>query len=400
MLTSAADIRHVLVGKAAHYLKTPRLTGRAGRERAGQGLLTSSGAEHRRQRLLMQPVFHQQVIEQFVDVIQHEAALFTERCMQGSEVDIAHEMSELALTVLTGVLFGTGFAQREAFAGAVKARRCYTEYVYHSPLPFRENLPTPTVIANRAAVKTIDRIIHEGIAARRSLRGEHGADMLSLLMEATSPDRTRMTDAQVRDEMLTLSSTGHETIGDALTWTWYLLGRHPHAEARVVAEIDDVLCGKPASAVDARALRYTSMVLSESMRLYPPTWIYTRVPVGDDVLPSGHRVKKGWTLYLCPYVMHRHPVYFPDPEAFVPERFGDGEERPKLVYFPFGAGPHTCIGEAMARFQAVLIIATIAQRVRFESASQLPVIPAAGITLSPANGIRMRVMVRHEALCP
>ena len=131
------------------------------------------------------------------------------------------------------------------------------------------------------------------------------------------------------------------------------------------------------------------------MRLYPPTWIYTRVPLADDVLPSQRKVKKGWTMYLCPYVMHRHPTYFPDPERFDPERFGDdAQERPKLAYFPFGGGPHTCIGESLARFEAVLVLATVFQHVRFERATATSVIPKAGVTLFPKDGIPMRVIAR------
>ncbi|MGH9176729.1 MAG: cytochrome P450, partial [Vicinamibacterales bacterium] len=346
-------------------------------------------------RLLMQPLFHQQVVERFGAVIERQALRAIERWRAEQTVDVAREMSELALSVLMGVLFGIDFHDSDgALAQAIRMRRRYTEYVYHSHLPFRERLPTPTVKANRAAIDTLDRIIYNAIAARRS-HDRQAADMVSLLLQSTYADGSRMTDRQVRDEVLTLTSTGHETIGDALAWTWYLVGQHPLIQQRLQTEIDRALGGNPATAADFLELRYTGMVLSESMRLYPPTWIYTRVPLANDVLPSGRAVRKGWTLYLCPYVMHRHPRYFPDPERFDPDRFGeDAQERPKLAYFPFGSGPHTCIGEALARLEGVLVLATIGQRIRFEYAPGTRVVPKAGVTLFPKNGIPMRVIAR------
>jgi cytochrome P450 len=395
MLTSAADVRHVLVTNSRGYIKTPRLTGRLGRERAGRGLLTSSGGEHRRQRLLMQPLFHQQVMQRFSHVIENRTRRAMDGWRVGQDLDVSREMSDLALSVLLGVLFGVDFVDEGgAMAAAIRIRRQYTEYVYHSPLPFREVLPTSTVRAHRRALATLDRVIHDAIASRRRT-GQSTGDMVSLLMGARYADGSHMTDAQVRDEVLTLTSTGHETIGDALAWTWYLLARHPDIDERLAVELERVLCGRPPTAEDFADLQYTGCVLSESMRLYPPTWIYTRVPLADDRLPSGHDVKQGWTLYLCPYVMHRHPDYFPDPERFDPDRFSeDRQERPKLAYFPFGGGPHTCIGEVFARLQGVLVLAMIRQRLRFEPIAGARVVPEAGVTLYPKHGLRLRLRSR------
>jgi cytochrome P450 len=244
-------------------------------------------------------------------------------------------------------------------------------------------------------METLDRIIYDAIAARRA-PARSTRDLATLLIEAKYSDGSRMTDKQVRDELLTLTSTGHETIGDALGWTWHLIARHPEVEQRLVAELDRVLGGRPATAADFARLPYTGMVLSESMRMYPPTWIYTRVPLANETLPSQRQVKRGWTLYLCPYVMHRHPRYFPDPERFDPGRFReDAPSRPKLAYFPFGGGPHTCIGEAFARLSGVLVLASVAQRIRFEPVPDFRVVPEAGVTLYPKHGIRMRLHARR-----
>ena len=201
MLTDATDIRHVLLDKAGRYDKTPRLTGARGKERAGRGLLTSRGLEHRRQRLLMQPLFHQKVVERFNVVVEQQTVRALERWRVATTIDIAKEMADLALSILIGVLFGSDFRDESgALANAIRARRRYTEYVYHSRLPFRESLPSPTVRANQAAMKTLDRIIYDAIATRRA-SGAVTGDMVSLLMQATYADGSHMSDGQVRDEV-------------------------------------------------------------------------------------------------------------------------------------------------------------------------------------------------------
>lgn len=169
-------------------------------------------------------------------------------------------------------------------------------------------------------------------------------------------DATPLTDIQIRDEVLTLCVTGFETVGDALAWTWYLLASHSEVEQAMFRELDELLDGSAPRPENLADLCYTQQVLSESLRLYPPTWIYIRVAAGSDRLPSGPLIPPKSKLYLCPYVVHRHPKYFSQPDRFDPDRFlpEAQKSRPRFAYFPFGGGPRKCIGESFAKMEAVL----------------------------------------------
>jgi cytochrome P450 len=221
--------------------------------------------------------------------------------------------------------------------------------------------------------------------------------MLSLLLQAHYDDGTRMTDQQVRDEVVTLFVSGSETNGEALTWTCWLLTQHPEVESRVRDEVDRVLGDRPACAGDLPNLTYTNMVLAESMRLYPPTWLFVRVAVDDDTLPGGAVIPAGAKIYLSQYVMHRHPRFFPDPDRFDPERFAEDARRtiPQCAYFPFGAGVRLCIGEHLARMESALTLASIVQRVRLAAMPQPPPDPQPRMTLRPRRPIRLRVVERR-----
>lgn len=207
-----------------------------------------------------------------------------------------------------------------------------------------------------------------------------------------------MTDKQIRDEFLTLFSAGYETIGEALTWTWYLLSQHPEVEARFLDELREVLRGRVPGSDDVSKLPYTAMILAESMRLYPPTWIFIRMARQEAVLPSGFTIPAGSKLYLCQYVMHRNARYWPNPERFDPERFAEPEKkaRPQFAYFPFGGGIRVCIGEAFAKMECILALASIAQRFALTLVPGQTVVPKPHMTLRPRNGIMMRIHMRNE----
>jgi cytochrome P450 len=394
MLTHPADVRHVLVTNAANYDKTRFLSSARGRLRAGEGLLTASGDAHRRQRRLLQPLFHERVVQRFAPVVEERTQGLLDRLGEAAgapaSLDLAEEMAELTRAVIVSALFGHAPGREDAsLAAAIRARRRYTQHVYHGRLPFRARLPTRVVREHRRALRVLDDVIAREIAARR--RDGPGEDLLSLLMAASYPDGSRMDDRQVRDEVLTLTSTGYETLGEALAWSWLLLARHPAAEARFHAELRAVLGGRPPKAGDVAGLAYTQSVLRESMRIHPPTWIFERVPRQADTLPSGAEVPAGAKLYLCQWVLHRHPRFFPDAEAFRPERFGDTRRRPfRFAYLPFGDGPHTCLGETFAMMQGVLVLARVGQALRFELEPGQRIVPKAGITLGARHGIRAR----------
>jgi cytochrome P450 len=239
----------------------------------------------------------------------------------------------------------------------------------------------------------IDEEVFRILAIRRS-RLESSApedepDLLDGLLAARYPDGSGLTDARIRDEILTFTSTGYETLGEALTWTWYRLGIHPEHESRLVEEIGE----NGGHDITPRAAEHAEPLLAEVMRLHPPTWIFARVPIAEDELPFGGRVQPGDSLLLCQYVLHRHPVAFPDPERFDPDRFA--EARPsRWAYLPFGDGAHKCIGEHLARLEGVRVLVRVASRLRFRLSAPEKVEPYGGITLRPWGGLPARVEAR------
>ncbi|SPP63646.1 cytochrome P450 [Nitrospira lenta] len=394
LLNHPDDIKHVLVLNPDNYGKSPRMTSARGRKLSGAGLLTSVGPEHLRQRRMMQPVFYRKTVESFSRIITEGVEEMLARWADGMELDLEGEMMGLVQRNIVKTLLGVD-ADHDlpALLDAVTIRRQYMEHVFFSPLP--EWVPSRIGWRYRRAMHRIDAIVMGAIQARRA-RPADTKDLLSLLLCAKYDDGTAMTDHQVRDEVVTLLVTGYETIGEALTWTSYLLSQHPAIAAKCFAEVDAAIGGRPPGVEDLPKLPYLGMVLAESMRLYPPTWIFIRIAQEEDTLPSGAVIPAGSKIYLCQYVMQRHPRYFPDPERFDPERFTDTakKERPQFAYFPFGGGSRVCIGEHFAKMEATLILASLAQRFRLSLVPGQTIVPEPTMTLHPRNGIRMRVEQR------
>lgn len=396
LVNDPEDIRHVLETNNDNYTKTPRLTSTRGRWLSGHGLLTSSGTAHLAQRRMMQPVFHQRVVAALAESIVRSTAETTSGWADGAELDIAAEMMALAQRIIGLALFSIDFLTEAPELGqAIRTRRRFIEYWFGSPFPFPEYLPNRMNREYRRAMKVIDKAIDQMIRARRECESSP-RDLLAMLMQASYADGSKMSEAQVRDEAITISITGFETIGSALAWTWYLLAQHPEAEATLLAEVQRECEDRAPSVGDLPRLRYTEMVLSESMRLYPPTWLYVRVARQKDTLPSGAKIPRRAKLYLSQYLMHRNRRYFSDPDRFDPLRFADAttKNRPKYAYFPFGGGPHICIGQGLAMMEGVLVMATIVSRWCFSLARAQVVTPEPGITLHPKGGILMRCNLR------
>jgi len=391
LLNDSADIQHVLIDNGSNYGKTRRLTSPRGKRLSGNGMHTSFGAEHLRQRRLLQPVFSRRTSGVFFEVMLGRTKRLMDKWIaESKEVDLASEMESLALAIILGSLFGPNFDDGKLSA-AITIRRRYIEYVYGSLLPFPEYLPVPMVHRYRRAQRAIDAVIREEI--------EHPASphsFAAMFAAATYPDGSRMDFRQLRDEILTLMSTGYETIGDALSWTLYLLARHPGVEAAVLKELEEVLGDRDPSPEDIPKLAYTRQVLDESIRLYPPTWIFVRMALGDDTLPGGTPIHRGAKLYLCQYVTHRSSKYFPDPTRFDPDRFRPAEAapRPGFAYFPFGGGQRQCIGEHFAMLEGVTVLALLLRRFRFQLPPDQSVVPRPTITLRPKHGIRARIRPR------
>jgi len=398
LLNNPEDIKYVLVTNSDNFDKGPRLTSPQGKRLSGEGLLTSLGSAHLRQRKMMQPVFYRTSIKVFAETIASGVEQRIAQWSNGTELNIGQEMMELAQRNIIKTVFGRRFDDPSGeLARAITIRKKYVEHVQFSLLPFSEYLPPKLRREYQQAMKRIDATITREIDKRRAAP-ESSHDMLSLLMHAKYEDGTGMTDKQIRDEFLTLFSAGYETIGEALTWTWYLLSQHPEVESRFLGELREVLGGRVPGADDLSKLPYTGMILAESMRLYPPTWIFIRMARQNVVLPSGFTIPAGSKLYLCQYVMHRNVRYWPNPERFDPERFTEQatKARPKFAYFPFGGGIRVCIGEAFAKMECLLALASIAQRFALKLVPGQTIVPKPHMTLRPKARIMMRIHRRNE----
>jgi cytochrome P450 len=260
--------------------------------------------------------------------------------------------------------------------------------------PIARYLPTPQMIGFRRAVRHLDGTVYAIIAHRRA-RPEDTGDLLSMLMASRDEDGSRMSDKQLRDEVLTFLLAGHETTALALTWTWYLLAQHPQVETKLHDELDRVLAGRTPEFTDLPRLPYTERVIKESMRLYPPAWSLARTVISEFEL-GGYRIPAGANVVMSQWIMHRHPAYFPEPEKFNPDRWvGESMQKlPRFVYFPFGGGPRQCIGASFAMMEATLLLAIMAERFRLQLVPGHPVVPVPSFTLRPKYGMRMTLAAR------
>ncbi|HTK49645.1 MAG TPA: cytochrome P450 [Gemmatimonadaceae bacterium] len=397
LVTHPDDVKHVLVSSADAYEKTPRLTGVRGRRFFGGGLVTATGPAHLRQRRMLQPVFHRAVIDRFASVIAEctEAMLCGWR--DGAVLDVHEEMLGVTQRITARALLGEEPEEvLQRFAGAASVRRRHQEHLLGSIVPLADRLPSRAQRRYARAHRALDEIVDAGIARRRAEPAPSG-DLLSMLVHARYEDGTGMSDEGIRDEVRTLSVAGYETIAEALTWTWYLLAGAPEPETTMRAEVDAAVDREGVVGLAELAkLPWCRMVLAESMRLYPPTWMFVRVAQRDDVLPSGVFVAAGTKIYLSQWVMHRNPRYFPEPGRFDPRRFTAEAiaARPRFTYLPFGAGRRLCIGEEFAWMQGVSILASVARRFRLTLASARPVVPEPNVTLRPRGGLPMRLAAR------
>jgi cytochrome P450 len=394
LLTNPADVRHVLQDNAANYRKSPLYDKL--RQSLGNGLLTSEGAFWLRQRRIAQPAFHRQRMAALAGVMTDAVGEIAEDwqgiASAGQPVDIGDEMMRLTRTVVLRTLLG---ADLGPFTNQIDgAWKVMNEHIGDSfwSLGLTDGWPTPRNRRFQAARAVLRGAVEHAIRQRRDQPAE-GHDLLSMLMEARDEDTGEsMTDDQLRVEVTTFLLAGQETTSLALTWTFYLLSQHPAVRERLEAELDAVLGGRPPAYEDLPNLPFTRQVIDESMRLYPPAWGFSRQALADDEL-GGYRLPRGWLAFLMPYVLHRLPAYWPDPDRFDPDRFTPARtaERPKFAYLPFGAGPRQCIGNHFALLEAHLSVATLAQAYRLRLVPGHPVEPWPLITLRPRFGMPMTI---------
>ncbi len=386
-------IEEVLVTNARKYSKGRVL--RANRHVFGEGLLTSEGDFWLRQRRLAQPAFHRARVASYAATMVD----YTERMVQGwrggEERDAHQEMMRLTLEIVAKTLFDADVERDAQEVGKslellleIGANFRRTIFVPHW-------LPTPTNLRVRREVKQIEKILYRIIAERRA-SGRDAGDLLSMLLSAQDEDGSRMTDRQLRDEAITLFLAGHETTASTLSWTWWLLARHPAVEAKLHAELDAVLGDRAPTLDDLPKLRYTGHLITESLRLYPAAWGMARLVVEDHEI-AGYAVTKGMGVAMAQWVVHRDPRWYDAPEEFRPERWEDDllKRLPRFAYFPFGGGPRQCIGNAFALMEAALILATIARKFRLLLVANHPVVPLASITLRPRHGVRVTLESRQ-----
>jgi len=364
----------------------------------GEGLLTSEGEFHTRQRRLAQPAFHRQRIAGYAAEMVGLALEARERWRAGETVLLDAEMTRLTLAIAARTLFGLDVTASAA-AEVGRDVGTLTALFPRFALPLFgviQKLPLPSNARFDRAVARLDALVY-GLIAQRRAEGAEAAgrgDLLSMLLGAQDEEGEGggMTDRQLRDEVMTLLLAGHETTSNALVWTFYLLSQNPEADARWRQELVSVLAGRAPTADDLPALVQTEKVLAESMRLFPPAWGIGRRAAHDLVL-GGYAVRKGTVLALPPYVIHRDGRFWPDPLRFDPERFTPEAKagRPRFAYFPFGGGARSCIGEPFAWMEGVLLLATIGQRWRLRLRPGQKVEPQALITLRPRYGMAMTV---------
>jgi cytochrome P450 len=388
-------IKDVLVTRQRSFIKS-RVLQRA-KMLLGEGLLTSEAPHHTRQRRLVQPAFHRDRLSGYAATMIEYGVRTRDRWKDGERLDVAEEMMRLTLAIVAKTLFSADVeSEAKAIGEALGSLLHLFDLVMMPFSKLVERLPLPSIRRFERDRKILDGVIYRIIDERRK-SGKDTGDLLSMLLLAEDEEGSGgMTNEQVRDEALTLFLAGHETTANALTWTWYLLSQNPQVEKRFHAELDEVLGGRTPAPEDFGRLSYTYAVLAESIRLYPPAWAIGRMAV-ERYQTGNLVVDPGEIVLMSPYVMHRDPRWYADPERFDPDRW-TGEQRstrPKFAYVPFGGGARVCIGEHFAWMEGVLLLAAIGQRWRLRHVEGHRVDHRALITLRPKFGMQMTVQSRN-----
>ena len=393
-ITNPEHIQHVLQTNASNYRKGRDY--RILKLSLGEGLLTSEGALWQRQRRMTQPAFQSNQIAQFIRIMQQqsEAMLeqWPERARRGDAFDVLPELMRLTLNIVSHALFTTSLdSDLDCIQQALTVGRNYSVERAWSIVRIPQWFPTPGNRRHRASLAgfhaVVDRIITE---RRRSAEPVH--DLLTLLMQAQDESGASMPAKQLRDEVATLLTAGHETTTLVLAWVLYLISTRPEIVEQITAELA-FLNGRAPGYEDLSRLRYLRMVVEETMRLYPPVWVLSRTAVSDDVIGEFH-IPAGSEILIFPYVTHRHPHWWDQPENFCPERFlpQNAASRRRGTYLPFGAGPRTCVGLNFAMTEILVVLALLLQRFRVELAVNPAAITAEpSVTLRPNPGVPIRL---------
>ncbi len=377
------DVKRVLVSNHRNYTKG------IGLDRVkillGNGIMTSEGEFWRRQRMMLQPLFHRRILTEFARVIGEAnsrlLARWEELARREQPVNLTDEMSELTLDVILRAVFGRDLARMSAELGGNPFEVLTKDQGRNLSFAYK--------------FRSLTRLV-AGLIARRRAGGEEHFDYVSMLMGARDKETGEaMGERQLIDEIMTLVVAGHETTASALNWTWYLLSRHPEVESKLHEEIDRAAADDAPSLAHMEQLTYTRQVIDEALRLYPPGWLLSRRTVAPDVL-SGCRIPAGADVLLPLYLLHRHPRYWRDPAAFMPERFAPEHEaeRPRFAYMPFAAGPRHCIGETFALYEMLVHLHRVGRRLRLVCLPDKPIELEAQINLRTRYPVFMKLEPR------
>lgn len=385
-------IEDILVTSAKKFMKGIAL--QRAKKLLGEGLLTSEGQAHLRQRRTIQPLFHRQQVHRFAEAMVRHALRWRDTISDGATIDVTAEMGGLTLAIVGETLFSSNVQRdsqevREALTDAVQS----FAYAMLPGIALFDRLPIGPFVKVRKARARLDRVIHRVVAERRANPGA-APDLIAMLLAARDPENPSepgMSDQQIRDEAMTIFLAGYETTANAMAWTWHLLGTAPYVEEKLHEELQRLLGHRTPAVDDVPRLEYTRSVIAESMRLYPPAWTMGRRAIEPHQV-GGYEIEKNALVLTSQWVVHHDPRWWPDPLAFRPERWLPEARRPRYAYFPFGGGTRLCIGESFAWTEAILLLATIAQRWSFAPVTAPTLEPR--ITLRP-RGLQMRAVARQ-----
>ncbi len=393
LLSHPRDIETVLVTNSNNFIKSVFL--RESKALFGDGLLTSESTLWQRQRRALQPAFHRDHVLAYTRTMAESTARMLATWQDGEERDVHQDMTRLTMDIVAKVLFG-----EEISSDAEQACQAFGLFFKQYDERFGlylipEWVPTPENIRYRRAIKRLDEIVLKIIRRKHANNDGPSPDVLSILLRARDGNGAGMEERQLRDEMMTLLFTGHETTALALAWTFYLLGRNPDAEHKLQTEIDAVLEGRTPTFQDLARLPYLEMVFKESLRLYPPAYGVVREALNDCEI-GGYPIPKGATLAMFQWSVHRDPRFFDRPEEFLPGRWENdyAKSLPRCAYFPFGAGPRLCIGNTFAQAEVPLLLAAIVQKFQLKLVAGHRVATAPSLTLRPLKGIRVTLKKR------
>jgi cytochrome P450 len=388
------DIEYVLVRNHRGFTKN-RLFWRYVRAIFGTGLLTATGEDWQRQRRLNAPAFSGQRLASYGAVMVRHTGTMLRGWKPGEPLDVHAEIMALTLEIAAETLFGTSVKRDIAdFEQSTNVLMTEISTRLRRPVFIPDGVPIPGNLRYRRALRRIDELVVRIVLERRQ-SGEDRGDLLSMLLLARDENGEPMSAHQVRDEVVTMLLAGHETTALALSWTCYLLSRHPHIQSALAAEVSDVLAGRAPTVDDLSRLRLCEYAINEAMRLYPPAWAIGRETTAPCEI-GGYPVPAGMTIFIAPWVLHRDPRHFEDAAEFRPDRWASSlvKQLPRFAYMPFGGGPRVCIGNRFAMMEAVLILATIAQHFALEAQDQSPT-PFPSITLRPKGGVWLRPQPRR-----